>query len=107
MNKLLLTVATIGFAFGVQAKQMMPANTVLQVMTFQDDAPVVLQGKIDKPLGHGKYQFSDSTGTIVLDIDDEVIGNMDVLSEQMVEIHGEVDKGWFSTEVDVEEIMQK
>lgn len=106
MNKFLITAAVISLAFGVQAKHPSPVNTVLEVLTLQDDAPVVLQGKIDKPLKKGKYQFSDNTGTIVLDIDDEVIGNMQILSEEMVEIHGEVDKGWFSTEIDVEEIVK-
>ena len=107
MNKLFIATAVAGLTLGAQAQNMTPTNTVLQVMTFQDDAPVVLQGKIDKPLGRGKYQFSDDTGTIVLDIDDEVIGNTQLISEDMVEIHGEVDKGWFSTEIDVEEIVKK
>ncbi len=107
MNKLLMTAVAVTFAFGAHAKNMGPANTVLEVMTFQDDTPVVLQGKIDKPLGKGKYQFSDNTGMIVLDIDDEIIGNTQILSEDIVEIRGEVDKGWFSTEIDVEEIMKK
>ena len=107
MNKLLIATAVTGLTLGVQAQNTMPVNTVLQVMTFQDDMPVVLQGKIDKPLGHGKYQFSDDTGMIVLDIDDEVIGSTQIISEDMVEVHGEVDKGWFSTEIDVEEIVKK
>ena len=107
MNKLLITIVVVGLTLGVQAQNATPVNTVLQVMTFQDDTPVVLQGKIDKALGHGKYQFSDNTGTIVLDIDEEEMGNMQILSEEMIEIHGEVDKGWFSTEIDVEEIVKK
>ena len=107
MNKLLITTAVDGLTLAVQAQNTTPTNTVLQVMTFQDDTPVVLQGKINKALGRGKYQFSDDTGTIVLDIDEEDIGDMQLLSEEMVEIHGEVDKGWFSTEIDVEEIMKK
>ena len=107
MNKLSVTIAATCLTFGAFAQSKMPVNTILEVMTFQDDAPVVLQGKIEKPLGHGKYQFSDNTGTIVLDIDDEVIGNTQFLSEDMIEIHGEVDKGWFSTEIDVEEIMKR
>ena len=105
MNKLLIATAVLGLVLGVQAKNTMPTNSVLEVMTFQDDTPVVLRGKIDKSLGHGKYQFSDQTGTIILDIDDEVIGNTQIINEDIIEIHGEVDKGWFSTEVDVEEIM--
>ncbi len=106
MNKFLVAIMGLGMIFGAQAGNNAPLNTVLQVMTFQDDVPVVLQGKIDRPLGKGKYQFSDNTGTIVLDIDDEVIGNMEILSEDIFEIHGEVDKGWFSTEIDVEKIIK-
>lgn len=105
MKKFLLSAVVLGFVFTTQAKSTPPSNTVLEVMTFQDDAPVVLRGKIDQNLGHGKYQFSDQTGTIILDIDDEVLGNTQIISENIIEIHGEVDKGWFSTEVDVEEII--
>lgn len=107
MNKLLMAMMGFGLIFTAQAGNTAPLNTVFQVMTFQDDTPVVLQGKIDRSLGKGKYQFSDNTGTIVLDIDDEIIGNTEFLSEDIYEIHGEVDKGWFSTEIDVEEIMKK
>ena len=104
MNKLLLAMMGSGLILGAPAQNITPLNTVLQAMTFQDDTPVILRVKIDSPLGKGKYQFSDNTGTIVLDIDDEVIGNMEILSEDIFEIHGDVDKGWFSTEIDVEEI---
>ena len=107
MNKLLLSAAVFGCVIGAQAKMSAPTNTVLEIMTFQDDTPVVLRGKIDQHLGHGKYQFSDPTGTIILDIDDEVLGNTEIMTAEMVEVHGEVDKGWFSTEVDVEEIITK
>jgi len=104
MNKLLMSIVLCGMAFVAQATNAAPTNTVLEVMTFQDDTPVVLRGKIDRSLGRGKYQFSDATGTIVLDIDDK---DTSFLAEDVVEVYGEVDKGWFSTEIDVEEIIKK
>ena len=105
MNKFLISAALLAFIIGAQAQSQMPTNTVLEVLTFQDDTPVVLKGKIDRGLSGGKYQFSDSTGMIVLDIDDELLANNQIMQDQIIEVRGEVDKGWFSTEIDVEEIM--
>ena len=46
-------------------------STVADALKLPDDTPVVLKGKIEKSLGNEKYQFSDGTGVIVVEIDNE------------------------------------
>lgn len=83
------------------------ASTVEQAKTYSDDTPVVLTGKIIKSLGDEKYQFSDQTGTITLDIDNEDWNGVMVNEKDTVEIRGEIDKDMFSTEVDVDQVIKK
>ena len=84
------------------------SSTVADALKMNDDTPVVLIGKIEKNLGHEKYQFNDGTGTIVVEIDDEDWRGQTVKPENTVEIRGEIDKELLGTpEVDVDSILQK
>lgn len=83
------------------------ASTVEQAKTFSDDTPVVLTGKIIKNLGDEKYQFSDATGTITLDIDNDDWNGVMVNENDTVEIRGEVDKDMFNLEIDVDQVIKK
>lgn len=76
--------------------------TVKQVMEMRDEVPVVVKGKILKRLGDDKYLFEDSTGTINVEIDKEDWRGITVGPEDMVKLVGEVDAGWFKTEIDVD-----
>lgn len=78
--------------------------TVEQVKEMRDDSPVVLQGVILQRDGDEKYLFKDSTGTIVVEIDDEDWGGMMVTPEEVIKVYGDVDKGLFTTEIDVDYI---
>jgi len=81
--------------------------TVAEALKMADDAWVTLEGKIEKQLGHEKYQFSDGTGTIVLDIDDKRWQGQTVGPEDTVVITGEVDKDFTSLEIEVKKIIKK
>ena len=71
----------------------------------KDDTFVVLQGYIEKSLGDEKYLFRDETGTVKIDIDDKKFRGLTVYPDDIVQISGEVDKGWWSeTEIDVKNI---
>ena len=112
MNKKLFVIPAVVMAmvFAVQAQFVNPTQqnmTVSEVVKLRDDTPVVLTGKIDKALGDEKYQFSDSTGTIIVEVDDDNWRNIQVTPNDTVQIRGEVDKGWFSTEIDVKEIVKQ
>jgi len=112
MNKKLFLISALvmGASVMAQAQYINPnqtITTVAQVSQFKDDTPVVLVGKIDNALGDEKYQFSDSTGTIVVEIDNDKWNHIQVTPDDTVQIRGEVDKGWFSTEIDVDEVIKQ
>lgn len=65
--------------------------TVKQVYSLKDDTPVQLKGYVVKAVGDEKYQFRDATGTITVDIDDDLWQGKALSPTQMVTIVGEVD----------------
>lgn len=80
-------------------------STVAEALNMSDDTPVILKGKIEKSLGDEKYLFSDGTGTIVVEIDDEDWGGVVVKPENTVELKGEVDKDMLrAPEIDVDTV---
>ncbi len=81
------------------------ANTVAAAKRAWDDTWVVLRGHITRQIAHEKYIFADSTGEIVVDIDDKYIRYITVTPNDLVEISGEVDNEFFErTEIDVKRI---
>ncbi len=96
-----------GFGGGFQGPTI-SSSTVAEALKMNDDTPVVLVGKIEKNLGNEKYQFSDKTGSIVVEIDDEDWRGQVVKPENTVEIRGEIDKELLGTpEIDVDVIILK
>ena len=78
---------------------------VSELKNLDDDTMVTLTGNILSKTGDEKYNFSDGTGTVTLEIDDDIFNNMTIDPNQRVEIYGEVDKGIISAlEVDVKRI---
>lgn len=70
-----------------------------------DDQMVLLRGKITKKLKKDRYEFTDSTGTMRVEIDDKYFYNVQVTDKTVVEIYGEVDKHFMkSPEVDVKRL---
>lgn len=78
-----------GFVF---VPQEMAIETVADAKDKADDTIVVLQGYIAKSLGGDKYAFTDKTGEIIIEIDDDEFDGVSVTSGEMIEIMGEVDK---------------
>ena len=79
-------------------------NTVSELKHMQDDSYVVLEGKIEKRLAKEEYLFSDASGSITVEIDDDEWRGVEVGPQDTVEIIGELDKGIFSDEIDVKQI---
>ncbi len=115
MKKLLLSLLCIGVVFPALAKDknkgfvFVPQNvtieTIADVKNKADDTIVVIQGQIAKSLGDEKYSFTDKTGEIIIEIDDEDFNGMTVTSEELLEITGEVDKEIMKpTKIDVKSI---
>lgn len=67
------------------------ATTVKQALTLKDDSKVQLKGYVVKAVGDEKYQFRDNTGTMTVEIDDELWQGKPVNAKTPVTIIGEVD----------------
>lgn len=77
-------------------------NTVQGALNAYDDTIVTLTGKITRQVAHEKYEFSDSTGTIIIEIDDDEWYGVQVGPNDTVQIRGEVDSKTFRrNEIDV------
>ncbi|MBQ7585506.1 MAG: YgiW/YdeI family stress tolerance OB fold protein [Desulfovibrionaceae bacterium] len=69
-------------------------STVAQAKAARDETPVVLTGYIISRAGgdHEHYLFRDSSGEIVVDIDDKLFMGRTVTPTTKVRLYGEVDK---------------
>lgn len=91
-----------GFA-GPEAKN--SYVTAEQAKNMSDDTYVTLRGNIKESLGNEKYTFADTSGTIVVEIDNDDWNGLSVKPEDLVEIKGEVDTHWNKpSDIDVDTI---
>ena len=67
------------------------STTVKQALAMKDDSKVQLKGYVVKAVGDEKYQFRDSTGTITVEIDDELWQGKPISAKTPVIITGEID----------------
>ena len=65
--------------------------TVKQALTLKDNTKVQLRGHVVKATGDEKYQFRDNTGSITVDIDDELWQGKPISANTTVTLIGEVD----------------
>jgi uncharacterized protein (TIGR00156 family) len=78
--------------------------SVMEVVSLPDKSPVTMRGKITKNMGDNIYVFEDSSGTIMLEIDEEDWNGKTVRVDDIVTVYGNVDKGSDYTEIDVTSI---
>lgn len=78
--------------------------TVEQVKSMNDNSKVWVEGAIIQKNGDETYMFQDSTGTIMVEIDDDAWHGLVVGPTDTVRIYGEVDHGLFNTEIDIDYI---
>ncbi len=111
--KNILAVSALVLGLGVTAVQAgyngpsAAGVTVAEAKKLNDDAPVIMTGKITKSLGGEKYLFTDNTGSVTVEIDDDDWKGVDVNEKDEVEIRGEVEKDFTSFEIDVDSIVKK
>ncbi len=116
MKKVLLTLLCMGVALPALAKNnqnagfvFVPKNVVVETVADaknkSDETLIVLQGQIAKALGDEKYMFTDKTGEIVIEIDNDDFNGVTVTEGEMIEISGEIDKDMMKpAKVDVKTI---
>ena len=106
-----LALALAAGSAGIASAQYVgPSNvrltTVAEVLkTGADDQHVVLRGKLLKKVGSEKYDFSDGTGTIRVEIDKKIFPREPIDDKTQLELQGEVEKDFMnSPEIDVDSI---
>jgi uncharacterized protein (TIGR00156 family) len=104
-----LALCIFGFAANAQAGGFVGPDgrqlvNAAEIAGLPDDSKVRLIGFVVKSLGDEKYEFSDDSGTLVIDIDDDDWNGIEVSPDLRVEIAGEVDKDWQDIEVEVDNI---
>lgn len=98
------------FSSSATAQYVGPSNvkltTVAEVLkSGTDDQHVALRGNLLKKVGSEKYEFSDGTGTIRVEIDKKIFPQGPIDDKAKVEIQGEVEKDFMSSpEIDVDSI---
>lgn len=80
--------------------------TVEQAKGMSDDAHVALKGNIIQSLGGKEYVFKDATGTITVEIGKKRWQGLHIGPDDLVEIHGEVDKEWSHVEIEVKRVIK-
>ncbi|MDR2246475.1 MAG: NirD/YgiW/YdeI family stress tolerance protein [Treponema sp.] len=83
------------------------AVTVAEAKRLRNNTPVVLVGIIERYLGDEEYLFTDDTGSIIVDIENNLWSGISVSAEDTVEITGEVDRGFRKIEIDASRITKK
>ena len=112
-NKILSILAAAAMMFGVtsaNAASMASDNTekpvsqVSDVKNMADDTTVYIQGYLIQNLGNEMYTFQDDSGTLTVEIDDDLMGNNMYSPTTLVWIAAEVDKEGDVVSLDAEEI---
>lgn len=79
--------------------------SVKEALNLKDDAPVILQGKIKSQIKSEHYNFVDKNGdTIEIEIDNDKWMGVKADENTLLEITGEVDKGFTNTSIDVKRV---
>ena len=78
--------------------------SVMEVSTLPDNTPVTMRGRITKDMGDNIYVFEDSSGTIMMEIDESDWNGNTVRVNDVVTVYGNIDKDDNYVEVDVTSI---
>ena len=107
MKKIIIAslAASIAMAGGFTSKHQSETISVKEALKLNDDAKVVLEGKIKSHIKSDKYEFVDKNGdTIVVEIDNNKWGNVTANEDTLLRIRGEVDKELTKTKIDVDSV---
>ena len=105
MKMLKVILMTAGMATAGVVVANTPVNQA--AIASKDNTPVKLHGQVVKSLGDEKYQFRDKSGSITIDVDDELWQGRPVSANTNVTLIGEVDidyKPLKRVEIDVDQV---
>ena len=107
MKKIIIAslAASIAMAGGFALKHSSETISVKEALKLNDDAKVVLDGKIKSNIKSDKYEFADKNGdVIVVEIGDKKWGSITANEDTPLRIRGEVDKDLTKTKIDVDSV---
>ena len=107
MKKIIIAslATSIAIAGGFTSKHSSETISVKEALKLNDDAKVVLEGKIKSHIKSDKYGFIDKNGdVIVVEIDNNKWGNVTANEDTPLRIRGEVDKELTKTKIDVDSV---
>ncbi|WP_225723885.1 NirD/YgiW/YdeI family stress tolerance protein [Campylobacter concisus] len=79
--------------------------SVKEALKLNDDAKVVLEGKIKSHIKSDKYEFADKNDdTTIIEIGDKKWGNVIANEDTLLRIRGEVDKDLTKTKIYVDSV---
>lgn len=109
MRKILVAMAVLGSIMcGANAVAADNNNknisSVNEVNNMPEDETVYIQGSIIEDLGDENYLFSDGSGTINIEIDEDLIQGNSITPEAIVWIEATVDKKGNITSLEAEEV---
>lgn len=113
--KFLSLLAAVGVMFGAfsdaiagnmpsSATTEKPISQVSDVNNMPEDTTVYIQGYLVQNLGNEMYMFQDDSGTIAIEIDDDLLASNAVAPNALVWIVAEVNKDGQVTSLEAEEI---
>lgn len=76
--------------------------TVAEALKMSDDTMVTVQGNILKKISDDEYQFKDSTGTMIVEIDHDKWNGISADTNDTLILSGEIDKEYNHTKLDVD-----
>ena len=116
MNMIAKTLIAASFTFtaafatantAVNQSALTKVSTVKQALVAKDDTKVEVKGYVVKAIGDEKYQFRDATGSMTVDIDDDLWHGKAIAANTPVTLIGEVDIDYKPTkrvEIDVDAV---
>jgi uncharacterized protein (TIGR00156 family) len=77
---------------------------IKDVIKMKDNSYITIQGNIIKKISDDKYILKDSTGTMIVEIDEEKLKGININQNNKVELTGELEKDFNGIMLDVDSI---
>ena len=99
MKRLLLTTALLTASSLSIAATNMPVSEALAA---HDNTQATLTGTLGQSLGNERYQFRDTSGQIIVEIDHDITRHIALKDGQNVTLYGEIEKEHGDNEFEVD-----
>lgn len=95
------------FAGSLTATAQVPASGLMSVseaLNARDNSLVAINATLVKPLGREKYEFQDASGSITVEIDEDISRHIVLKNGQSVTLYGEIEREYKGIELEADHI---